>query len=68
MSTLKQKTFHGIGWSFLESFAGSGITFLIGIILARLLSPDIFGIIGILFRFILYDEKNDKLFTSQLVL
>lgn len=46
MSSLKQKTFHGIGWSFIDGVAGSGITFGIGIVLARLLSPEIFGIIG----------------------
>lgn len=46
MSNLKQKTFHGIGWSFIDNLAGSGITFFIGIVLARILSPEIFGIVG----------------------
>lgn len=68
MSTLKQKTFHGIGWSFLESFAGSGITFLIGIILARLLSPDIFGIIGMVtIVFALSKEFIDSGFSIGLI-
>lgn len=47
MSTLKTKSFHGVTWSFIDSIAGSGISFIIGIILARILSPDAFGLIGL---------------------
>ena len=51
-SSLKSKTFKGLTWSLIDNVAGSGITFIVGIILARLLSPTEFGIIGIVMIFI----------------
>ncbi len=50
--TLKQKTISGMMWSFIENFARMGLTFVIGIVLARLLSPKEFGIIGMTTIFI----------------
>ena len=44
--TLKEKTINGLAWSFVDSLSKQGITFIIGIILARLLSPHEFGLIG----------------------
>src|ERR1035437_1971111 len=46
--TLKEKTIIGLIWSFIDSIAGQGITFITGIILARMLSPKEFGLIGML--------------------
>lgn len=43
---LKQKTKKGLVWSMIERFATQGVQFLFGIILARLLSPDDYGIIA----------------------
>ena len=45
---LKQKTKKGLYWSALGNFANQGIRFVFGLILARLLSPDAYGIIGML--------------------
>jgi O-antigen/teichoic acid export membrane protein len=45
---LKQKTITGLFWSFTDSFANQGVQFIIGIILARILSPREFGLIGML--------------------
>lgn len=45
--SLKNKTISGIGWSAADAFLGQGITFLVGLILARLLSPEEYGLIGI---------------------
>ena len=39
-------------WSAIETGARYGISFLVGIVLARLLSPDEYGLIGILTIFI----------------
>ena len=50
--SLKQKTIHGLTWSFIDNFAQKGITFVIGIILARLLSPSEFGLIGMITIFV----------------
>lgn len=43
---LQQKTKKGLVWSMIERFATQGVQFLFGIILARLLSPDDYGIIA----------------------
>lgn len=45
--SLKNKTVSGVGWSAAEAFLGQGVTFIVGIILARLLSPAEYGLIGI---------------------
>lgn len=44
----KEKAIGGVIWSFIDSIANQGVLFIIGIILANLLSPYEFGIIGIL--------------------
>ena len=49
---LKNKTVFGIIWSLVSSFGTLVITFLSNIILARLLTPDDFGCIGILVVFV----------------
>lgn len=43
---LKQKTQKGLAWSMIERFATQGVQFLFSIILARLLSPNDYGIIA----------------------
>ena len=43
---LRTKTQKGIVWSFVERFATQGVQFLFGIILARILSPEDYGIIA----------------------
>lgn len=45
--SLKNKTVSGVGWSAAEAFLGQGVTFLVGLVLARLLSPEEYGLIGI---------------------
>lgn len=52
MSTLKEKTFSGLKWSFIDNVSGSGITFIVGLILARILDPSTFGIVGMVTIFI----------------
>lgn len=42
--SLKQKTKRGLYWKFAEQFSNYGVQFVIGIILARLLSPSDYGI------------------------
>ena len=45
--TLRHKTIKGVGWSAADAFLGQGITFVVGLVLARLLSPEEYGLIGI---------------------
>jgi teichuronic acid exporter len=44
--TLKEKTIKGLVWSFTDTISRQGITFILGIILARLLDPREFGLIA----------------------
>lgn len=45
--SLKDKTVKGVGWSALDNAARYGMQFVIGIVLARLLSPDDYGLLGL---------------------
>ncbi len=47
-SSLKSKTVTGVGWSAADSFLGQGVSFIVGLVLARLLSPAEYGLIGII--------------------
>lgn len=46
--SLKNKTVKGVGWSAVDNISQYAISFLISIILARLLTPDDYGLIGII--------------------
>lgn len=46
MSELKEKTISGVKWSAIGRFSTQGIGFFIGLILARLLSPADYGVVG----------------------
>lgn len=46
--SLKNKTVRGVAWSFADNMANSGITFLVGLILARLLTPEEYGIMAMI--------------------
>ena len=46
--SLRLKTLHALSWSFLESIGLQGVRLVIGIMLARLLFPEQFGLIGML--------------------
>lgn len=50
--SLKQKTIKGVSWSFVEQVLTRGANFIIGIILARLLTPTDYGLVGMLAIFI----------------
>jgi len=55
--TLKQKTVSGLLWSFIDNFANMGLNFIVGIILARLLTPEEFGLIGMITIFIAISQS-----------
>lgn len=44
---LKDKTVKGTFWSGIDNVAQFGVSFVVGIVLARLLSPDDYGLIGL---------------------
>ena len=66
--SLKEKTISGLTWSFIDNFSRQGITFVVGIILARLLSPREFGLIGMTAIFIAISQSFiDSGFTQALI-
>ncbi len=50
--SLRDKTISGVGWSATDAFLGHGVTFLVGLVLARLLTPSEYGLIGIVTIFV----------------
>lgn len=46
--SLTDKTIKGVGWNSVDRIANYGIGFIVGIVLARLLSPEEYGLIGII--------------------
>ena len=57
-----------MGWSAIDQVSRMGIQFVVGIVLARLLSPDEYGLIGILTIFItVFIFVCDSGFTSALI-
>lgn len=53
MSDIKQKTKIGVLWNFIEKISVQVISFVLGIILARILSPSDYGVVGLLTAFII---------------
>lgn len=46
--SLKDKTVKGVAWSGIDNVAQYAVSFIVSIILARLLSPDDYGLLGII--------------------
>jgi teichuronic acid exporter len=66
--SLRKKTVHGLWWSLIDWAGRNGIQFVIGIILARLLLPEQFGLIGMLTIFIAVAQSFlDSGFGSALI-
>lgn len=66
--SLKDKTIKGTAWSAADAFLGQGVTFLVGIVLARLLSPDEYGLIGICLIFVnVLNGMVDSGFSNALI-
>ncbi|MFV0266102.1 MAG: lipopolysaccharide biosynthesis protein [Draconibacterium sp.] len=66
--SLKHKTIHGLFWSSIDIFATQGIQFIIGIILARILAPREFGLVGMLTIFIAVSQSFiDSGFSQALI-
>lgn len=65
---LKQKTLKGIGWSFVDDAANQGIRFIVGLVLARLLTPYDFGVVGIALIFVaIFEDLSDGGFSNALI-
>lgn len=51
-STTKNKVFSGVIWTVLERFSASGVSFIVSIVLARVLMPDDYGLVAMVMIFI----------------
>lgn len=66
--SLKKTTVRGVGWSIADTLSYQGITFLVGMVLARLLTPEEYGLIGIITIFIIvFDAIVDGGFSNALI-
>jgi len=66
--SLKQKTVSGIFWSSVERFSIQGVQFVLGIIMARLLAPADFGLVGMLTIFLAISQSIiDSGFSNALI-
>lgn len=65
---LRGKTLRGAGWSFVDNIANQGVSFFVGLVLARLLTPQEYGLIGIILLFIaVFNTIVDSGFTNALI-
>jgi O-antigen/teichoic acid export membrane protein len=68
VSSIRGKTTKGIFWSSIERFSAQGIQFVLGIIMARLLEPSDYGIIGMLAIFLAISQSFiDSGFSNALI-
>ncbi|MDD4560740.1 MAG: lipopolysaccharide biosynthesis protein [Candidatus Cloacimonetes bacterium] len=54
--SIKNKTISGLKWSMADNISNQIVQFIVGLVLARLLSPSEYGIIGIVLVFIAISE------------
>ena len=66
--SLKDKTVKGTFWSGIDNVAQFAVSFVVSIVLARLLSPDDYGLIGIIAIFTnICNALIDGGFTNALI-
>ena len=66
--SLKHKTFKGTIWSGIERFSVQGIAFVVMIIMARILTPEDYGLVGMLTVFIAISQSLvDSGFSQALI-
>lgn len=66
--SLKKQALAGFKWTFLQQFSVQSINFIVQIILARLLMPEMFGLIAMIVIFISIGQAlMDGGMTSSLI-
>jgi len=66
--SIKSKAFSGVFWTFLHGFGSRGVRFVVELIMARVLLPEDFGVIGMLAIFISISETLvDSGFSNALI-
>ena len=68
MGELKEKTISGVKWNAIGRFSTQGTNFVIGLLLARILSPSDYGVVGMLgIFFAIAQTFIDSGFSSALI-
>ena len=65
--SLKKKTVRGTFWSAVDSVFSQGVTFLVGLVLARLLTPHEYGLIYIMILVAVFNSIVDSGFSNALI-
>lgn len=66
--SLKHKTVKGVSWSFVDSISNQGVTFLVGLVLARILTPEDYSLLGIILIFVsVFNSIVDSGFSNALI-
>ena len=66
--SLKHKTVHGIVWSSIERFSVQGVQFLVTLVIANILDPKDFGLVGMLLIFLAVSQSLiDSGFSQALI-
>ena len=58
MGELKQKTVKGTVWSAVERFSVQGVQFIVMIVMARILTPEDYGLVGMLAIFLAVESER----------
>ena len=56
MESIRSLSVKGVKWSAVEGFISRGISFVVGLIIARILTPDDYGLVGMLAIFIVVSQ------------
>lgn len=67
-SNLREKTVRGVAWSFVERFSVQGVTFMLELVIARIIGPESYGLIAMLAIFMAVSQVFiDGGFSSALI-
>ena len=68
MQNNKSKAIKGVAWSAVERFSVQGVQFIVSIVLARLLTPEDFGLVAIVIVFsTIFQTINESGFNTALI-
>lgn len=68
MNSKKSSVVNGLFWAFLDQFSSKGLSIIVSIILARILSPNDFGMMGLIYFFTaIAQELVDSGLSSSLI-
>ena len=67
-ASLSERTLSGLGWSYLSTFTKALLSLLVLVILARLLTPADFGLLGIAWIFIMLGNRFGQAFVGPAII